>query len=457
MKKFKKYGLFAACCVATAMYTGCGDSSSNAENIDNPRDAKNPNTSALPDTVASFSELQMQYTCNSSLKCQGTYLLDMGYVVCDGENNWTFGSLIRKMDCGIDYIPGYDDPISSSSLSNANGANSSSSVASQGNESSSSVESAEISSSSEVEESSSSDGIKYEQKVVCSVVAAGGACDAMDKNDVSTWHFVGKDAFDRPVEYTYAADGRDLIVTIKDADGTDTKTYSMYNMTSEVGVEMAFSAAKSTCKDVGGNEAGAADAEQTCDTLLVPVVEYGTLTDARDSKEYKTVTIGKQVWMAENLKYEKYSKAEIDGEYFYTWGAAIDGPLVNDTLYCGMDEKCDIDINIQGICPDGWRLPSKADFKTLLENVGDEPENYLSVTAGGKDLFGLSVVLTGYYNNYNGALQSDGENINLWAADNSNWRGGEYATSLEITDSEVSIDEFPKDWGASVRCMKDAQ
>jgi uncharacterized protein (TIGR02145 family) len=122
-----------------------------------------------------------------------------------------------------------------------------------------------------------------------------------------------------------------------------------------------------------------------------------------------------------------------------------------------MDEKCDIDINIQGICPDGWRLPSKADFKTLLENVGDEPENYLSVTAGGKDLFGLSVVLTGYYNNYNGALQSDGENINLWAADNSNWRGGEYATSLEITDSEVSIDEFPKDWGASVRCMKDAQ
>lgn len=454
MKKYTSYSLFAACCFATAMYTGCGDSSSNAEVIDNPTDSK---TSALPDTVASFSDLQRQYNCNSSLKCKGTFLLDMGYAVCDGEGGWTFGSLIHKMDCGIDYVPGYDDPISSSSLSDTDGAKSSSSVTSQGDESSSSVESSENSSSSEGEESSSSGGLKYEQKIVCSAAATAGACDAMDKNDISTWHFVGKDAFERPVEYTYTADGRDLIVTIKDADGTDTKTYSMYNMTSEVGVEMAFNAAKSTCKDVGGNEAGAADAEQTCDTLLVPVVEYGTLTDARDSKEYKTVTIGKQVWMAENLKYEKYSKAEIDGEYFYTWGAAIDGPLVNDTLYCGMDEKCDIDINIQGICPDGWRLPSKADFKTLLENVGDEPENYLSVTAGGKDLFGLSVVLTGYYNNYNGALQSDGENINLWAADNSNWRGGEYATSLEITDSHVEIDEFPKDWGASVRCVKDAQ
>ena len=47
----------------------------------------------------------------------------------------------------------------------------------------------------------------------------------------------------------------DLIVTIKDARGsTDTKTYSMYNMESEVGVEMAYSAAKATCRDGGGND-----------------------------------------------------------------------------------------------------------------------------------------------------------------------------------------------------------
>ena len=455
MKSLFGNSFFAACCIATAVFTGCGsDSTSNAEVSDNPTNTK---SGTLPDTVASFSDLQMQYTCNSSLKCKGTFLLDMGYAVCDGEGSWTFGSLIHKMDCGIDYVPGYDDPISSSSLSDAKGAESSSSVASQGNESSSSVESAEISSSSEVEESSSSDGIKYEQKVVCSAAATAGACDAMDKSDINTWHFVGKDAFDRPVEYTYKAEGRDLIVTIKDADGTDTKTYSMYNMTSEVGIEMAFRAAKSTCEDVGGNEGVADDTEQTCDTLLVPVVEYGTLTDARDSKEYKTVTIGKQVWMAENLKYEEYARKVIDGEYFYEWVDAIDGPQVNDTLYCGTSEKCDISGNIQGVCPDGWRLPSKADFEALVEKVGEEPEKYLSVTAGGKDLFGLSVVLTGYYNGYDGRLQYNGENINFWAADNSNWRADGNATSLEITDSHVEIDEFPKGWGASVRCVKDAQ
>ena len=81
------------------------------------------------------------------------------------------------------------------------------------------------------------------------------ACDAMVKSDVNTWHFVRKDAFGDDAEYTYKADGRNLIVTIKDAHGsTDTKTYSMYNMESEVGVEMAYSAAKATCRDGGGND-----------------------------------------------------------------------------------------------------------------------------------------------------------------------------------------------------------
>ena len=97
------------------------------------------------------------------------------------------------------------------------------------------------------------------------------------------------------------------------------------------------------------------------------------------------------------------------------------------------------------------------DFDTLLVNVGKEAKTYLSVEAGGKDLVGLSINLVGYYNNYSGRMQYDGESINLWAADNSNWRSSEYATSLEIKADDVSMDEFPKDWGASVRCVKDAE
>ncbi len=75
-------------------------------------------------------------------------------------------------------------------------------------------------------------------------------CDEMVKEDVNTWHFIRKDAFGRDAEYIYKAEGRDLIISIKSADGSfDSKTYSMYNMESEVGVEMAYQAAKATCKD----------------------------------------------------------------------------------------------------------------------------------------------------------------------------------------------------------------
>ena len=79
-------------------------------------------------------------------------------------------------------------------------------------------------------------------------------CDAMVKEDVSTWHFTRADAFGEPSEYVYsiADNGDDLIVRI---DGKE-KSYSMYHMSTEVGVEMAFSAAKATCED-GMDEEGA--------------------------------------------------------------------------------------------------------------------------------------------------------------------------------------------------------
>ncbi len=72
-------------------------------------------------------------------------------------------------------------------------------------------------------------------------------CNAMVKTDISTWHFTRADAFGEPSVYIYsvADNGTDLIVSI---DGKE-KSYSMYNMSNEIGIEMAFSAAKATCND----------------------------------------------------------------------------------------------------------------------------------------------------------------------------------------------------------------
>ena len=123
----------------------------------------------------------------------------------------------------------------------------------------------------------------------------------------------------------------------------------------------------------------------------------GSFIDTRDGNVYNYVTIGNQVWMAENLKYlpsvvGSDTSSEITPFYYvydydgvniedakatsnytaygvlYNWSAAMAGSASSVTNPSG----------VQGVCPIGWHLPSDAEWIVLTDYLGGENE------AGGK-------------------------------------------------------------------------
>ena len=115
------------------------------------------------------------------------------------------------------------------------------------------------------------------------------------------------------------------------------------------------------------------------------------MTDSRDQSQYNTIKIGNQTWMAENLKYypQEYEIGDpaigsatqphyyvygFDGVtqdpesmqqftlggILYNWAAALAGDEGNSTNPSG----------VKGICPEGWHLPSQAEWQELIDFVG---------------------------------------------------------------------------------------
>jgi uncharacterized protein (TIGR02145 family) len=123
--------------------------------------------------------------------------------------------------------------------------------------------------------------------------------------------------------------------------------------------------------------------------------EPEVLTDY-DGNTYKTVQIGDQVWMAENLRTTHYSDGEAitlvekssnwvkmtveDRAYCY-FENSINNGAIYGLLYtwaAAMKGEKNKPNNVQGVCPKGWHLPQNSEWSELAEFLGGE---YL---AGGK-------------------------------------------------------------------------
>ena len=216
---------------------------------------------------------------------------------------------------------------------------------------------------------------------------------------------------------------------------------------------------------VACDDSASADGEKSnanSSSLNAGKCEYGTLVDDVDGQTYKTVKIGDQEWMAENLRRKTNDYCYDDDEEnctkygrLYTWSIA------------------------RSACPKGWHLPSEKEFETLLVAVGgtENSAKKLKSSSGwdkngnGQDSFCFSALPAGkvYLNEtYGGQVDPNkrfleiGTSATFWSSTEdgphdyvfdrlSNAKTFDLYSGLDF----VSFGSNSKLHGRSVRCVKD--
>lgn len=196
--------------------------------------------------------------------------------------------------------------------------------------------------------------------------------------------------------------------------------------------------------------------------------KYGTLTDARDGETYRTVQIGGQVWMAENLRYNaegSYAPGNEESNVkrygrLYTWTSALDIPAEfseqSPSNNLEMYRKIKGD-NYQGIAPEGWHIPSLKEWETLMDNLpaksnGEELRSKCSWQKPGTDTLGFFALPAGYRFD-NGSFCHFGKRTRFWCKDE---YGSSNAYRLSLTEESMDIEGVYRSDAISVRCVKNA-
>jgi len=190
-------------------------------------------------------------------------------------------------------------------------------------------------------------------------------------------------------------------------------------------------------------------------------ITYNTITDARDGQTYKTVTIGQQTWMAENLNYRTdsswcYNNTDsncIKYGRLYAWNAANKACL--DGWHLPDRKEWETLIKATGGNMAGKMLKSKTDWGKLRENCG---EFKCPKLMPGMDAYGFSA-LPGYLYSpsvYDVDDVDDALHCGYW------WTATEYSDSrayyrvMFYCSDLVYEDYYFKSYGFSVRCIQNS-
>jgi uncharacterized protein (TIGR02145 family) len=215
-------------------------------------------------------------------------------------------------------------------------------------------------------------------------------------------------------------------------------------------------------------------------SLISVCFSQNTVTD-NSGNVYKTVKIGNQIWMAENLRTEKYNNGDpieqITSDRY--WIYASDLAIVDSTLekiapfmcyYNNLKQKNNALYNWyvvydeRGVCPNGWHIPSSYEFLQLTNFLGgvEDASKKLKSTSlwdvPGNNLSGFNALPIGVRlpsgefneNNISCIFLTD-EYINV-----NDWDGYIKIIGLELKsiDKESNFGNYFINIGASIRCLK---
>jgi uncharacterized protein (TIGR02145 family) len=219
---------------------------------------------------------------------------------------------------------------------------------------------------------------------------------------------------------------------------------------------MAFSCAKEEDQKVTSQMPPPAPCSET------PVVLYGGMT-------YPTIQIGNQCWMAQNLNIGDF--LHID-ENMANNGKIEKYCYWNDSILCErmgglyqwdeMMQYAGVE-GAQGICPEGWRIPTLADFDTLLKNTSyrsrrlydNTDYHWFLSSEDSLKVYGFNLRTTGGYNAEIEEFAGIYKYARTWTATLSAEAENE-ATVFQIDAyySRRTYEDFSKNSAYPVRCIK---
>ncbi len=208
-----------------------------------------------------------------------------------------------------------------------------------------------------------------------------------------------------------------------------------------------------------------------------PNLKYGTMTD-QDGNVYKTIKIGSQIWMAENLRTIHYRNGDpvINVTENAKWDTTTSG------AYCSYNNIKNADsIATYGmlynwyavsdprrLAPTGWHIPTDKEWGILINYLGGDSiaggklkergtEHWESENVGATNESGFTALPSGARNYYDGSFNWINDNTFWWS---STEEDNTYAWYRYINRKSPSVERFSlyvgnKRSGFAIRCIKD--